>query len=313
MAACENGGMLSSSLLADFRLKCAERNLGVQAVHVYRQGSGTVEHHFQADERAELWSASKTFTSLAIGMCQAEGRLALTDRLLDHFPEFAGTAAPGSGEIRVVDLLQMRSGKDYAEFPITDEDEIDRTDWAELFLRAPLVSEPGTRFFYANGATYMLSRLVEKTSGLVLRDYLMPRLFAPLGIHNPWWNTCPRGHSLGCFGLQLRLDEFAKLGRLLLQRGIWDDVALVPASYVEAMHTDTVPPEGHFEGAEWNVGYGYQVWLSTWPGSFRADGKYGQFGIVVPDRGAVITVLSHSETNTAGILAAVFADIVPKL
>jgi len=305
--------MLDSSLLTDFRLTCLERHLGVNGVHVYQQGVGEVAHYFQADDRAELWSASKTFTSVAIGMCAAEGRLQLTDPVLGFFPEFADGAAPGTQAMRIVDLLQMRSGKDFEELPEATSDEVEHADWAELYFRAPQDTPPASHFFYANGSTYMLSRLVEKTSGLVLRDYLMPRLFEPLGIVNPWWNACPQGHSFGCYGLQLTLTEFAKLGRLLLQTGAWDDNQLVPASYVEAMHTDVVPPAGHFEGDEWNAGYGYQVWLNRWPGSFRADGKYGQHCVVMPDRQATVTVLSHSETNTAGILAAIFNDIAQKL
>jgi len=305
--------MLDSSLLTDFRITCIERNLGVHGVHVYQQDVGEVAHYCQADERAELWSASKTYTSLAVGMCVAEGRLALTDPVLDHFPEYAGIAAPGSEVIRVVDLLQMRSGKDFGDLPEATGDEIAHADWAELYFRAPQDTPPGNHFFYANGSTYMLSRLVEKTSGQVLRDYLVPRLFDPLGIVNPWWNACPQGHNFGCYGLQLSLTEFAKLGRLLLQKGVWEGQRLVPAAYVEAMHTDVVPPAGHFDGDEWNVGYGYQVWLNQWPGSYRADGKYGQHCIVMPDRQATVTVISHNETNTAGILAAIFNDIASKL
>ena len=294
-------------------MTCAERNLGVQGVHVYQQGAGELAHYFQADERAELWSASKTFTSIAVGMCLAEGRFGLTDPVLEFFPEYTSIASPGSEAIRVVDLLQMRSGKDFGELPEASADEIEHTDWAEIYFRAPQDTPAGSHFFYANGSTYMLSRLVEKSSGLVLRDYLVPRFFDPLGIINPWWNACPQGHSFGCYGLQLTLTEFAKLGRLLLQEGNWDGRQLVPASYIKAMHTDVVPPERHFEGDEWNVGYGYQVWKNRWPGSYRADGKYGQFSILLPDREAVVTVISHNETNTAGILAAIFKDIAQKL
>jgi len=266
-----------------------------------------------ADDRAELWSASKTFTSLAVGMCQAEGRLKLTDIVLDYFPEYVHAAADGSESIRIVDLLQMRCGKDYSMFQTLDEAEIVGTDWAQLFFRGEMITAPGTQFFYANAATYMLGRLVEKVSGQTLRDFLVPRLFTPMGVHNPWWNTDPKGHSIGCVGLQLTLGEFASLGRLLLQEGTWDDAVLVPATYVQMMHTDVVPTDRRFNDEDWKVGYGYQVWRNVWPGSYRADGMYGQFSIVLPDREAVVTVVSHNEQSTVAILAAVFADIVPKL
>ena len=305
--------MLSQSILSDFRQTCLERNLGVHALSVFQQGSEPIQHFNWANDRYELWSGSKTFTSLAVGIAQAEGRLNLTDHVLDYFPECVATATPGSEAIRIVDLLQMRCGKDFEIFHTEDEATIAHTDGAELFFQGEQVVAPGVRFFYANAATYMLSRLVEVTSGQVLLDYLVPRLFEPLGIYNPWWNADAHGHTIGFIGLQLKVSEFAKLGRLLLQDGRWEDAQLVPAAYVQALHTDTVPPEKHFEGDEWDAGYGYQVWSNVWPGSYRADGMYGQFSIVVPDRNAVVTLLSHNEQSTAAILAAVFADLVPKL
>ena len=305
--------MLTESLLDTFRQTCATRRLHVYGVHVYQEGQGVARHMFRSDDRVHLWSASKTFTSLAVGMCADEGRLSLSDLVLDHFPAFASAAAPGSQEITVRDLLHMQSGKEYDLFCETDPLVIDRTDWAELFFAGPLTTRPGTHFFYANACSYMLARLVEQTSGQTARDYLMPRLFDPLGILNPWWATCPRGHSFGGFGLHLRLDEFAPLGRLLLQDGVWDDRALVSSAYVQALRTDVVDPSPHFAGPEWNVGYGYQVWRCTRPGSYRADGLYGQLCVVMPDLRAVVTVTGHNETRVGDTIAAIFADIAPRL
>ncbi|MDR1392407.1 MAG: beta-lactamase family protein [Bifidobacteriaceae bacterium] len=305
--------MLIAGLLANFRLSNVERRLGVYGVHVYQAGQGEVEHRFRADDRVQVWSVSKTFTALAVGMAIGEGRVSLDDHLLDYFPEAVGLAAPGSEAITPRHLLRMSSGKDYPWFEETDPKLKATTDWAELFFRGTVKSTPGTKFFYANANTYMLGRLVEQVSGLNLRDYLMPRLFDRLEILNPWWNTCPRGHTIGAYGLQLTTSEIAKMGRLLLQDGLWQDQPLVPATYVEAMRTDVVSPNQHFEDPETNVGYGYQIWLNTVPGTFRADGLYGQYSIVVPQRSAVITVTAHNEGPAYNIVRAVFADIVPRL
>jgi CubicO group peptidase (beta-lactamase class C family) len=300
-------------LLTTFRQSCAEERLQVYGVHVYQEGEGSTRHLFRSDDRVHLWSASKTFTSLAVGMCVAEGRFGLSDRALDITPAFRDVAAPGSEAITVRDMLHMSSGKEYGLFQETDEHVCARTDWLALFWRGEQGSEPGTHFAYSTGCTYAIGRLVEAASGLTVRDYLMPRLFDPLDILNPWWVTCPRGHSSGGFGLMLSLDEFAKLGRLLVGEGTWDDRVLVPADYVKAMHDDVVPSAMSFDGSDWQVGYGYQVWRNRYPGSYRADGMYGQLCVIVPDRRAAITITAHNQTNVQGILDAIFADIVPKL
>jgi CubicO group peptidase (beta-lactamase class C family) len=294
-------------------MTCAERNLGVYGVHLHQAGQGDIEHRFRSDDRVHIWSASKTFTSVAVGMAVAEGRFELSDKVLGFFPEFAEAAAEGSAAITVRDLLRMAAGKDYEFFQETDPAVLEDTDWAQLFFAGEQTRPPDTRFFYANACTYMLGRVVEATSGQVLVDYLKPRLFRPLGIYNPWWNTCPRGHSLGGYGLQLRTSELAKLGRLLLQEGIWEDREIVPSGYVAAMHTDVIDPVRHFDDAESNVGYGYQVWLNTTPGTFRADGMYGQFSIVAPGKQAVVTLTSHNEVSTGDIIRAAFTDIIERI
>jgi len=305
--------MFTPSVFDQFRLTAAERHLGVYGIHLYQEGHGDIEHRFRADDAVHIWSASKTFTSAAIGMCADEGRLALSDKVLDFFPEWAAVASAGSEQIALRDMLHMCCGKDYDLFEETDVDAMNTTDWAELFFRGAATSTPGTHFYYANASTYMLGRTVEKVSGLTVRDYLMTRLFDPLHIVNPAWNTCPTGHSFGAWGLQLTTGDLAKMGRLLLQSGRWNDRQLIPAAYVDAMHTDVVDPNRHFADAESNAGYGYQVWLNTTPGTWRLDGMYGQFSIIVPDKKAVITTTSHNEHGPNDIIRAVFADIVPKL
>ncbi|MDR1852112.1 MAG: beta-lactamase family protein [Propionibacteriaceae bacterium] len=304
--------MLKQSVFDQFRLTNLEKNLGVYGVHVYQEGEGEIELRFRADDRLQCWSTSKTFTSLGVGMCADEGRLTLDDTVLSFFPEFESKAAPGSEAITVKNLLQMQPGKDYPFFEETDETVMDTTDWAELFFAGTMTSTPGTKFYYANGGSYMLARIVEAVSGLTLRDYLMPRLFGPLKILNPWWNTDSRGHSLGGYGLQLKTSELAKLGRLLLQEGEWEGKQLVSPSYIQAMHTDTVEQNGHFPDPESNAGYGYQVWLNV-EGGYRADGMYGQYSIVIPDKCAVITTTAHNELDQASIIRAVFTDIASRL
>ena len=171
--------MLTAAIFDQFRLTNLERSLGVYGVHVYQAGEGDIEHRFRADDAVHVWSASKTFTSAAIGICLSEGRLQLTDKVLDFFPDYANNASPGSELISLCDLLQMRCGKDFDFFEVTDKNVINTTDWAELFFRGQTTRTPGSRFYYANIATYMLGRVIETVSGLTTRDYLMPRLFVP--------------------------------------------------------------------------------------------------------------------------------------
>ena len=157
----------------------------------------------------------------------------------------------------------------------------------------------------------MLGRVVEKVTGKTVRDFLMPRLFEPLGFFNPQWHTCPGGHTMCATELYLRTNELAQLGKLLLHQGSWNGKHLVSEDYVNLMQTDMVE-SSLGEDPEHQCGYGYQVWKCT-PGCFRADGMYGQFSVISPELDAVVTVTSHREKSPNDILRAIYADIFPLL
>ena len=303
---------MNGEILDAFAAAARDKQLGVYGIHLYREGRESVERRLRSNERVHLFSGSKAFTSMAVGIAGAEGLLSLDDSALSFSPQFRSSAAEGAAAITVRDLLQMRAGH-MASLFTTDASSHERTrDWAEVFFSTEQRHPAGKAFLYDNGCTYMLSRIVEAASGEVLRDYLMPRLFGPLDVFNPQWHTCPGGHSLGAVGLYLNTEEYSRLGVLLLQGGRWGDRQIVPGEYIRLAADDLVTVEG-FDDPENNQGYGYQLWRCTVPGVYRADGKYGQFSIVIPAFRAVVTITSHNENNANDILRAVWAEVLPRL
>ncbi len=303
---------MSTTIFDGFIKANRENDLGVYGIHLYREGKQSVEHRFRSNERVHLFSGSKAFASVAVGIAADEKLFALRDKVLDFFPEYRSIAQPGSEAITITDLLQMRAGHNGSLFSTLEESHERRLDWAELYFSTPMDYPAGEVFFYDNGNTYMLSRIIEKVSGNTLRDYLMPRLFAPLDIFNPQWHTCPQGHSLGAVGLFLNTEEFSRLGILLLNEGSWGDKQLVSRQYITQVQTDTIPVRG-FPDSETQQGYGYQLWRCTLPNTVRADGKYGQYSIALKDCRSVVTVTAHNERCAFDILRAVWSTIVPEL
>lgn len=303
---------MKDTIFESFKAAVKENDLGVYGVHVYKRGKNSVQCRFRDDVRIHLYSGSKAFASMAVGIAEGEGLLKLDDSALGFFPEIRAKAAAGSEQIRVRDILHMRAGYKDSLFGADEPPDEREKDWAELFFARPVDWGAGEKFTYDNGCTYILSRIIEAVSGETLRDYLMPRLFSPLEIFNPQWHTCPRGHSVGAVGLYLTTEEFSRLGILMLQGGRWKDKQLIPAAYLLAAANDTTGTEG-FDDEESSQGYGYQLWRCTIPGAFRADGKYGQFSVVLPSQEAVVTVTAHNERCANDILRAVWTHILPKL
>ncbi|HEY5562641.1 MAG TPA: serine hydrolase [Clostridiaceae bacterium] len=304
---------MKESILNQFRLTVQEKGLNVYGINVYQKGKGEISHFWRSDDKVCLYSGSKTFTSIAIGICKDQGLLKLTNTVVSFFPEYKNIASIHSENIQIRDLLHMSSGKREFYFAGNEERQM-KNDWANLFFSDPMKGEQGAGFFYSNACTYMLSRIVEKVSGVILRDFLIPYLFNPLEIFNPQWHSCPDGHTLGATELFLTNKEFSKLGLVLLNGGKYKDKQIVSEEYIKASITDTIVTANcGFEDNDSNKGYGYQLWLCSYPGAFRADGMYGQFCIVFPKEEAVITVTSHQENNTNDILRAIYNDIIPYL
>lgn len=240
-----------------------------------------------------LYSLSKSFTSTAVGLAIAEGKFSLDDEVLKFFPEDA-PAEPSANlrAMRVRDLLRMNTGHQ-TEAPLwrgAPGSKTPEETWTKRFFAHPVPFKPGTHFLYNSPATYMLSAIVQKVTGMSVLDYLRPRLFEPLGFENPTWVASPQGISAGAYGLFARTEEIARFGQLYLQKGMWKGRQLLPAAWVETA-TALQTSNGSSPKSDWDQGYGYQFWRSRHH-SYRGDGAFGQYCLVIPELDAVVAITS---------------------
>lgn len=234
-----------------------------------------------------LFSLSKSFTSTAVGLAVAEGRLSIDDFVLSFFPDEAPKSPSAQlAAMRVRHLLSMSTG--HAEDTTPHFFRRSDGDWVSAFLDVPVTYEPGTFFLYNTGATYMLSAIVQKVTGTKLVDYLKPRLFEPLGIENPTWEESPRGINTGGFGLNITTEDIARFGQLYLQKGLWNGRQIVPEAWIDEATAFQVSNADN-EGIEWRQGYGYQFWRCR-HNAYRGDGAFGQYCVVMPDQDAVLAI-----------------------
>jgi CubicO group peptidase (beta-lactamase class C family) len=281
----EAQGVSSSTVLAF--IEAADKQIdGLHSVVVVRHGHVVAEGWwapYSAEAPHMLFSLSKSFTSTAVGLAIAEGKLSLDDPVLKFFPDEAPSQPSANLKaMRVSDLLRMSTGQQ------TEPGRGSTEPWARTFLAQPVPFKPGTHFLYNTSATYMASATVQKATGQTVLDYLKPRLFDPLGIAKPTWEASPQGVSAGGYGLSIRTEDIAKFGQLYLQNGKWEGKQLVPAAWVEAA-TARQTSNGSSPTSDWDQGYGYQFWRCR-HGAYRGDGAFGQFCIVLPDQDAVIAI-----------------------
>ncbi|MCU1446092.1 serine hydrolase [Cryobacterium sp.] len=258
--------------------------LGAYGVHVL-VGTDEAQHRWRSDDRENLYSVSKGVCALAAGLAVDEHLIALDTTVAEALPGLelgAGVAA-----VTLRDLLTMASGIDFRWFA---DEPAPWPDLAQEMLRRPSRGA-GSHFQYSDASTYVAMRMLGAVVGDV-RDWLLPRLFAPLAIQNPQWHRCPLGHIVGGSGLELRTAELARIGRLLRDRGRWEGRQLVSAAWVDGMHTGWAGTGGDAPFDR----YGLAVWAGP-EQAWRLDGRYGQYVLVDTERDAVITITAHEEGN----------------
>ncbi len=292
-------------------------NSQVQEVHSFmllRHGSVIAEGWWMPygnEYPHQLFSLSKSFTSTAVGLAVSEGYFSIDDPVVSFFPD----EAPADGSellaaLQVRHLLSMNTGQDADTWSFM----VDRPDgdWIKGFFSVPVLHAPGTHFVYNTGATYMLSAIVQKTTGMKVVDYLAPRLFQPLGITNAAWRDSPQGITAGGIGLSLKTEDVARFGQLYLQHGRWQGQQVIPEAWI-AEATAFQSANGDDPNNDWAQGYGYQFWHCR-HGAYRGDGVFGQYCIVMPEQDAVLAITAAVDVFDAQpVLNLVWEKLLPAM
>jgi CubicO group peptidase (beta-lactamase class C family) len=294
----EAEGVSSAALITFLDSVEADRH-EFHSIMIVRHGKVVAEgwwDPYKPDLRHTLYSTSKSFTSTAVGFAVTEKLLSVNDRVVSFFPDqLPDTVSPYLEMMTVRDLLTMSAGQSPDPTGAVTNS---CSEWVKGFLATPVLKEPGTEFLYNSLATFMLSAIVQKVTGEKIADYLQPRLFGPLGIQGYDWEESPDGINAGGWGLRVRTEDMAKFGLLYLQKGVWNGKQIIPAEWVEEATTfkiDQAPDEAPEVKAknDWMQGYCYQFWRSR-NNAFRADGAFGQYIIVMPEKDAVVAITCES-------------------
>ena len=285
----ESQGLSSKQVLQVIDTLMAQTDTDIHGIMILRHGKVVAEkynHPWGAPYGHTLYSCSKTFTAVAVGLAMADTLLTLDTRLSDVLPDKLPLEPSDSLlQITVRDLLTMRSG-----LPVDTRMRTVSRDWTRTYLAQPMVAQPGALFAYDSIDTYLLSAMVQRVTGKTVMGLLRERIFAPMHITQAYWEESPEGITCGGWGLYLQLESMAKFGQLLVQRGMWAGRQLVPTEWVDQMLTKQVDvPNG--------TRYGYHIWQCPYPDMWRADGAYGEYIFVLPGTDMVVAITQCMRGN----------------
>lgn len=251
------------------------------------------KYPFLPEDKRLVYSCSKSFTGTAVGIAEKEGLLDINDFILDYFPEYAGIELDDRVKrIKIRDLLTMSTGHgcDSVGDICNGED-----DWVRTFLTRTMDFEPGEKFVYDSGGTYMLSEIISRVTHQPMFEYLKKELFGQLHIEDVMWEYHGNVNT-GAWGVLIAPEDLAKLGMLYLHKGIFEEQRILPEKWVQDASAHQIDT-GFSNPAGWSQGYGYQIWKNN-ETSFRMDGAFGQYCMVFPKEDMIV-VTTAEECNAA--------------
>ena len=255
--------------------KCGVENHGLL---IMQNGEIVYEEYnypYSADMPHTLFSVTKSVVSTAVGFAINEGLFSLDDKIIDLFPEYEACKSDEWENLTVRSVLTMSSNKKFSFLQ-------DMTgNYMEMFLKAPFRKDKG--FLYSNNDAHVAAALVHKFSGQNLVEYLTPRLFKPLGIDIPAWETNEIGECIGGTGCYLKLRDLAKISQCYGDGGKYECKQVIPEFWTkEATKMHVLFNENH--------GYGYLFWIRN--GVFKMTGMFGQIIAYFPKYNAVVATMN---------------------
>lgn len=256
---------LSSEWIYKFYKELENNGIENHGLLIEKDGETVFEEYaypYSADMPHTLFSVTKSVVSTAAGFAIDEGLFSLDSKIISLFPEYKACKSDEWENLTVHSVLTMQSNK---EFSFTQ----DMTgNYVEMFMKAPFRKNKG--FLYSNNDAHIVAALVQKFSGQNIVDYLMPRLFEPLGIDRPDWETNSIGECIGGTGGYLKLRDLVKIMRCYADGGRYNGKQVIPEWWTkEAFKTHVV-----FGNRDNENGYGYLFWIEK--GVPSMTGMYGQ-------------------------------------
>jgi CubicO group peptidase (beta-lactamase class C family) len=284
---------MDSLRLADMLAEIEARGYALDSVSVVRHGALVLDayvHPFGPNQQHEIYSCTKSVVSALVGIALREGYIESVEQpLLDFFPGRTVAYRDGKESITLEHVLTMSGGllcRDSYLYRWQGIQEMRQTgDWVQYMLDLPMAEEPGTHFEYCNGGSFLLSAILQETTGRTALEYAGERLFGPLGISDVTWPANPQGISVGWGEVRMRPHDMLKIGYLYLNEGRWEGEQIVPVEWVAASTRRHI--DGTLQG-----GYGYQWWIAE-PDVYMALGYSGQYILVAPELDMVVVFTSQ--------------------
>lgn len=258
------------------------------------------EPHYPG-QNATVFSVTKSLTSLLCGIAVDEGYIkSVNDPVTEYIPELAKYNSTYK-KLKIVHLLNMQAGFKFDEnysLRLSNALTIYQIcqlrygkDLTKVFRHMKFSSEPGTKYEYNSAVPALLSLIIERATHQSYAHYMSEKVWKPLGMqYNAWITLDSRKHhhAHGSTGLGTNVYDLAKIGRLYLNKGIWNGHRIVSEEWIK----NSLVPTTENEGYHYNW---YHQYYDDKPdnGTFYALGIGRQFLYINPKKNAIIVLVTN--------------------
>ena len=288
---------ISSSDITKVVEGLAKEGLSIHSMLVMKDGVVVAEGYAEPiDENYlhRMYSVSKSFASMAIGILEGEGKISLDDTIGKYFPEYVTKETDERILNCTIENLLMMATPFTKVASCGDGQE----DWIEAFFEGTTQKDPGTSFTYDTGASHLLGAIVERETGMNFLEYLKEKALLEIGFsEDSWCIKGPEGYAWAGSGVMCTSRDLALFANLVMNNGAYNGKQLIPEAYVKAATSYKIATkEAEGDSEFYGRGYGYQIWINPYGFSFMGMG--GQFAYCVPDKGLVIVFTADNQGNS---------------
>lgn len=278
-----------------------ENNIPIESIVLSNNKEILIKHDFKKLRYRNIYSHTKSFVSLLIGIAIDENKLSLEDKLIYFFKNDLSKVQKNKlKDIKVKHLLTMSSGFGKPLLMMGDREKgVGYKDYLKYIFKQKLIYKPGEKFVYSNGDTYLLARILEKIYKETFQVILYDKLLKPLNIPYSPLETDFQGRAVAASGLFLNCEDMNKLGRLLINNGKWDNKKIISKKYISMISKSKIKTKNN---DDYSSDYSYQFWICPYKNTIRADGAYGQITLIFLDENLSLSYQSPEFDNNANLV-----------
>jgi CubicO group peptidase (beta-lactamase class C family) len=315
-------GMNSEKLLKAIEY-AATPAFNTEGLVIIRKGHIVAETYygkFKIDSRHFSASMAKSFTSTLIGIAIDKGLIkGIDEKLCQYYDEWdCNNQSDFRSRITIRHAMTLTTGLEWQEnwttwdWNTNDALKMSKSQRYEKYMAERKgLYEPGRRFYYSTGDPMLLSKVIQKATGMTAFEFAQKNLIKPLDITNIDWKEDKDGYTITSSELETTVRDFAKFGYLFLNNGLWEDKQIVSKEWVErATKTDPSVRGWDAYGYLWHVNLPNRLRVNRSPIStstipadgFMAEGVLGQSIIIIPSKDLVIVRVANQTKGSMDLV-----------